>query len=166
MPIPSVVATFMMGALTTITGGGMGAQAPVAMRDMASSTPAPAVSHHAEDAATTSRRINVAMEDDTFSPNSFDVSVGDTVTFVFNNFGRKVHDAFIGDKAAQEQHEKEMRETPESHDHAHEGGVTVHPGETGHLRYVFDKPGTLEIGCHQPGHYEAGMIAVVNVNPV
>ena len=58
-----------------------------------------------------------------------------------------------------------MRETPQGHDHAHEGGVTVHPGESGSLHYVFDKAGTLEIGCHQPGHYKAGMNAVLNVKP-
>jgi uncharacterized cupredoxin-like copper-binding protein len=94
------------------------------------------------------------------------VKVGETVTFVFTNVGKAVHDAFIGDKAAQEQHEKEMREMKEGHDHAHAGGVTVHPGETGALRYFFDKPGDLEIGCHQPGHYKYGMKVVINVNPV
>ncbi len=149
MPIPSVLATLMIAALT-ITGAVGGS---------------PAAGHQADDSATTTRQINIAMQDNTFSPNTFDVRVGDTVTFVFTNFGKAVHDAFIGDKAAQEHHEKEMRETPHGHDHAHEGGVTVPPGKSGTLRYVFYKAGTLEIGCHQPGHYNGGMTAIVNVNP-
>jgi uncharacterized cupredoxin-like copper-binding protein len=59
-----------------------------------------------------------------------------------------------------------MREMKEGHDHAHEGGITVGPGQTGALRYQFDKPGKFEIGCHQPRHYEAGMIMLINVNVI
>ena len=170
MPILSFVATLITAALTASNaGGGIGVQAAVAKKDMSRAATALAVAGPpAEPAATTSRRINVAMEDHKFSPNVLDVRVGDTVTFVFTNFGRVVHDAFIGDKAAQQQHEKEMREAASDghgHDHAHEGGVTVPPGESGTLDYTFDRAGTLEIGCHQPGHYEAGMIAILNVKP-
>ena len=164
MPIPSIVATLITAALTvTSADGGIGAQTTATIRTVVRSIPEPAADHEVGDPVTTTRRINVAMEDNTFSPNVFDVRVGDTVTFVFTNFGRTIHDAFIGDKAAQEHHEKEMRENPGRHDHAHEGGVTVPPGESGSLSYSFDRSGTFEIGCHQPGHYEGGMIAVLNV---
>ena len=168
MLFPAIAAALMTAALTVPSADDTGAESSTAMRDVAVSTPAHAADPHPENAAA-ARRINVAMEDHKFSPNIFDVRVGDTVTFVFTNFGKAVHDAFIGDKAAQEQHEKEMRGTPEGHkdghDHAHEGGIAVPPGESGTLRYSFDKVGTLEIGCHQAGHYDAEMIAVVNVNP-
>ena len=169
MLFPAIAAALMTAALTVPSADDIGAQPSRAMRDVAVSTPAHAADPHPENAAAPARRINVAMEDHKFSPNVFDVRVGDTVTFVFTNFGKAAHDAFIGDKAAQEQHEKEMRKTPEGHkhghEHAHEGGIAVPPGESGTLRYSFDKVGTLEIGCHQPGHYEADMIAVVDVNP-
>ena len=167
MPIPSMVATLIIAAFTlTRTGGGLGAHVPVAMRGVAGSTPAPATLPVADETDAATRQVNVTMVENRFSPASFDLTVGETVTFVFTNRGTMVHDAFIGDKAAQEQHEKEMRAAPEGHhDHAHEGGVVVQPGESGTLQYVFDKPGTLEIGCHQPNHYEAGMIAVLNVKP-
>jgi uncharacterized cupredoxin-like copper-binding protein len=165
MPIPSIVATFMMAALTiTSADVSTGAQAPVGVKGMSRSSSASPAYHRPEGPATTNRQIHVAMQDNTFSPNTFDVRVGDTVTFVLSNFGKAVHDAFIGDKAAQQHHEKEMQETPHGHDHAHEGGVTGPPGKSGTLRYVFDKAGTLEIGCHQPGHYNGGMMAIVNVN--
>ena len=118
--------------------------------------PAPA---HGEE-----RRVDLEMQDIAFSPTALDVKLGETVTFVFTNKGRLVHDAFIGDKAAQDHHAQEMRESGGSHNHAHEGGVTVPPGQKGALRYRFDKLGTLEIGCHEPGHYEAGMKVILNVN--
>ena len=99
-----------------------------------------------------------------FSPATLDVKVGETINFVFTNNGNLQHDAFLGDKAAQEDHEKEMRAMTDPNDHGgHEGGVTVPAGQTGALRHTFDKPGTLEIGCHEPGHYPAGMKLTINV---
>lgn len=114
------------------------------------------------------RRIDVEMKDHAFTPDTVDVTLGETVTFVFTNTGLVIHDAFLGDKAAQDQHEKEMREADEAghgggHEHAHEGGVTVPPGQTAALRHRFDQSGTLEIGCHQEGHYEEGMKILLNV---
>jgi uncharacterized cupredoxin-like copper-binding protein len=41
--------------------------------------------------------------------------------------------------------------------------VTVKPGETGSFTYTFTTPGSLIIGCHEKGHYAAGMKIVVNV---
>jgi uncharacterized cupredoxin-like copper-binding protein len=112
------------------------------------------------------RRVDIEMRDVAFAPTALDVKLGETVTFVFKNTGTMVHDAFVGDRAAQDHHEKEMRSMTDPNDHhSHEGGVTVHPGETGALRYFFDKPGALEIGCHQLGHYALGMKVVINVSP-
>ena len=169
MLMPSIVATLITATLTASSAGsGLAVPAPLVINDMPSAATAAVAAPQTEQSPTTTRRINVAMEDHRFSPNVFDVRVGDTVTFVFTNFGRAVHDAFIGDKAAQAQHEKEMRQTENgghAHDHAHEGGVTVPPGESGTLEYTFARAGALEIGCHQPGHYEAGMTATLNVKP-
>jgi uncharacterized cupredoxin-like copper-binding protein len=39
----------------------------------------------------------------------------------------------------------------------------VAPGDTGELTYTFDEAGPLEVGCHEPGHYDAGMKIAVNV---
>ena len=163
----SFAAPFVSVTLTALIATAGALVLPVSMAPVeATPAPTPTAVHQASgDAASNTRRINVAMEDNAFSPNAFDVRVGDTVTFVFTNFGKAVHDAFVGDRAAQEHHEHEMRQSPGGHDHAHEGGVTVPPGESGTLTYTFDKPGTLELGCHQPGHYTAGMTAAINVKP-
>lgn len=166
MPMPSIAAILLTTALTlTGAGGGIDAQEPAAMADVLRTTLGPTAGDQAVRPAQATRQIDVKMSDHAFSPDKIDVTVGETVTFVFTNVGAQIHDAFVGDKAAQEQHEKEMREHTGGHDHAHAGGVTVNPGEKGTLQYSFDKPGSLEIGCHQEGHYQAGMIAILNVRP-
>ena len=44
-----------------------------------------------------------------------------------------------------------------------EPAVTVKPGQSGDLTYTFDTAGTYEIGCHQSGHYDAGMKIAITV---
>jgi uncharacterized cupredoxin-like copper-binding protein len=42
-------------------------------------------------------------------------------------------------------------------------GVEVPAGGSARLVYTFDQLGTLEYGCHVPGHYAAGMLGTVTV---
>lgn len=115
------------------------------------------------------RTVNVDMVDIGFEPDTIDVAAGETVRFVFRNTGAITHDAFIGDKSAQADHATEMRDG-DAHGAGHGDGhggadaVTVAPGDTGELTYTFYKAGTTEIGCHQPGHYAAGMRITVKVS--
>jgi uncharacterized cupredoxin-like copper-binding protein len=107
------------------------------------------------------RTIDVEMRDIAFTPTSVDVRVGETVRFNFKNTGQVTHDAFIGDAAAQDAHEKEMRE---GHDHGKDkNAVSVKPGKSASLTHTFDRPGQLLVGCHEPGHYTGGMRIAVNV---
>jgi uncharacterized cupredoxin-like copper-binding protein len=43
--------------------------------------------------------------------------------------------------------------------HAHDdpNAISLAPGETKELTWRFVEAGTVEYGCHEPGHYEAGM---------
>lgn len=101
------------------------------------------------------------MVDIAFAPKAIDVKRGDTVKFVFTNNGQIVHDAVVGDAAEQTHHEKAMRaDAAGMHG---EGAVTVKPGKSGEITHTFDKAGTFEIGCHQAGHYGAGMKITANV---
>jgi uncharacterized cupredoxin-like copper-binding protein len=118
----------------------------------------------ADDDRQASRTVDVTMRDIHYEPTSVEVKAGETVKFVFHNEGDIVHDAFIGDEAAQAAHEKEMRESKGGGHHGKEDdAVTVDPGKTASLTYTFDKPATLVIGCHQAGHYAAGMKIAVTV---
>ncbi len=42
--------------------------------------------------------------------------------------------------------------------------VEVPAGGSARLVYTFDQPGTLDYGCHVPGHYAAGMRGTITVN--
>jgi uncharacterized cupredoxin-like copper-binding protein len=114
------------------------------------------------------RTIEVEMVDIAFEPESIEVSAGETVRFVFTNNGEIAHDAYIGDTDAQDDHETEMRDAEDGeHGGGHGGGddeaLTVDPGETGELTHTFEESGSIEIGCHQPGHYDAGMKVTIEV---
>ena len=112
------------------------------------------------------RTVEVDMLDIAFRPGDLEVQRGETVRFVFTNRGKVTHDAFIGDKAAQDGHEREMRNGEGGGHDAHgddDDAITVHSGDRGELTYTFDDPGTVEIGCHQPGHYSAGMKVLIGV---
>lgn len=110
------------------------------------------------------RTVDIEMVDIAFKPETFTAKRGETVTFRFTNSGKAPHDAFIGDTDAQNDHEEEMREGSGAHHGSEtEDAVTVEPGEMGTLTYTFDESGEIEIGCHQPGHYEAGMKIDVEV---
>jgi len=107
-------------------------------------------------AQTAGRSIAVDMREFSFSPAQLSVKRGETVTFRFRNVGAQLHEAVIGDEGAQAAEEQAM---------AHGGGmghmganaVEVKPGATAELTYTFDRVGEVLIGCHEPGHYPAGM---------
>lgn len=113
------------------------------------------------------RTVGITMRDIAFDPAELTVRTGEEVRFVFENEGKLVHDAFIGDEAAQGEHEKEMREADAAggggghgHDAGAGSGITVDPGKRGELTHRFDRAGEVFIGCHEPGHYPAMRITV------
>lgn len=115
---------------------------------------------------TPDRTVEVVMRDIVFEPAVVEVQAGETVRFVFRNEGELTHDAFVGDATAQAEHEQHMDDAGGGHgDHGTDAAVTVEPGRTAELVHTFGQAGTLEIGCHQPGHYDAGMKLAVEVMP-
>ncbi len=113
-------------------------------------------------AASDARTVEVEMRDIAFAPTAVDVRAGEKVRFLFKNTGQVTHDAFIGDPAAQDEHEKATRGDHDGHRKG-SNAVTVKPGKTASLTYTFSSPGPVLIGCHQPGHYTGGMKADVNI---
>ena len=49
------------------------------------------------------------------------------------------------------------------HDEAHMAHVA--PGKSGTIGWRFNKPGTLYFACLIPGHFEAGMVGKIIVEP-
>ena len=93
------------------------------------------------------------------------VPVGVPVTFVVTNEGAVPHEFFLGDEDAQTAHAQEMLEMAGDPMHDEPSGISLQPGETKELTYTFDEPGRYLAGCHVPGHYPAGMRAVITVTP-
>lgn len=113
------------------------------------------------------RTVSVRMFDDMrYEPERFDVDAGDTVRFEVTNSGEVRHEFFVGTTDEHREHADEMREREHAEEaHANPAAVSVEPSETGTLEYTFDEAGELLVGCHEPGHYEAGMVAPITVHP-
>ncbi|MCA1844595.1 MAG: cupredoxin domain-containing protein [Actinobacteria bacterium] len=110
------------------------------------------------------RTIDVTMKDIAYEPTALTVKSGETVKFVFHNEGKIRHDAFLGDEMAQEEHEKEMRGEGGG-GMSHDGdAIKVDPGKTGSLTHTFKAGEVLLIGCHEAGHYTAGMKVALTVS--
>jgi uncharacterized cupredoxin-like copper-binding protein len=141
-------------------GSGMG-------HDMMGATATPGTVPSPSQAATTSVtavRIAVTLTDDfRIDPCSMTVSAGVPVTFVVTNGGAIAHEFFLGDEAAQAAHAEEMLSMGGASMHDEPDGIAVAAGETKELTYTFASPGQYLAGCHVPGHYAAGMKAVIDV---
>jgi uncharacterized cupredoxin-like copper-binding protein len=114
--------------------------------------------------------IEITMRDNVFDPKNITVKEGEDVTFLFVNRGSLEHEAFIGSKSEQNAHEREMQSDDEGEEDGHgaHGGsdaaaVAVKPGRSATLEHRFTEAGTTYIGCHVPGHYDAGMRVKVKV---
>jgi uncharacterized cupredoxin-like copper-binding protein len=128
-------------------------------------------SSHDHDSAPKGRIVEVSMTEMAFTPSSVAVTKGERITFRFVNNGNVVHEAVLGDEAYQREHEQLMKAPgstgkDDGHgDHHHDSSntVTVGPGATMELTWTAGESGTLLIGCHQPGHYGAGMKAEIRI---
>ena len=119
------------------------------------------------DAAEADRVIEIDANDNlTFDASETTVSAGETITFRITNTGNIAHDFTLGDQETQDEHEAEMTEMMENGEtmsHDDPNAVVLAAGETKELTWHFSEAGTVLIGCHQPGHYAAGMTGAVTI---
>jgi uncharacterized cupredoxin-like copper-binding protein len=104
----------------------------------------------------------VASDELTFDPATIEVEAREVVTFIVRNEGKTDHEFVLGDEAYQEMHDKDMTEGGH-HMAGMENAVTVGPGETAKLTWRFSERGEVLYGCHEPGHYDGGMVGTVEV---
>lgn len=99
------------------------------------------------------RTVKITTDDKlSFAPNVITVAEGETVTFAISNTGTAAHEFMLGptvDAMA------DAEGTPEVAD--------IVAGETKTLTFTFDGPGPYAFACHEPGHFEAGMLGYVVV---
>ena len=143
---PGVIPAFALLAVACSTGG---------------STP-PSLTGTSQPAIAT--RIDVQLTDALkIEPAVMAVPVGVPVTFVVTNTGLLEHEFYLGDEAAQAEHDREMAASGMAHDEPE--GIGVDPGETKELVFTFAQAGGSIAGCHVVGHYGAGMKATITVTP-
>tara|TARA_B100001121_G_C18549314_1_gene554619 strand:- start:258 stop:761 length:504 start_codon:yes stop_codon:yes gene_type:complete len=133
-----------------------------------------------------SRVIKVIMYDNYYEPNSFKVNAGETIKFEVENAGMLVHEFNIANKMMHIKHQPEMQKMTEngillafsidkekmkkmakmdkSMAHSHNNSVLLEPKQKGEIIWKFDDAVNIEIACNVPGHYQAGMIAKVDIN--
>lgn len=113
------------------------------------------------DPSQSTRTISVSAIDTAFEPASISVARGEVVTFVVTNNGRATHEFILGEAAMQEQHARMMGHGGSPHDSANM--IELAPGETKEITWRFDEADTFLYACHEPGHYDAGMVGEINV---
>ncbi len=131
------------------------------------------------------RIIKVVMYDNYYEPSSFQIKKGETVKFEVENAGMLVHEFNIANKTMHMKHQPEMIKMAEngillafsidkekmkkmakmdnSMSHSHSNSVLLEPKQKGVIIWKFDNAVNIEVACNVPGHYQAGMIAEVNI---
>lgn len=109
------------------------------------------------------RTVKIMMLDElAYDPEKLQVAKGEVVTFEITNRGETRHEFVLGDKDFQAMHEGDMKAD-------HQGGqmssgLSLAAGEKGSLTWRFTRSGEVLYGCHEPGHYEGGMMGSIAVN--
>lgn len=123
------------------------------------------------------RVITVILKDNRFHPARIQVKDGQTVRFHVVNKDPVVHEFSFATPAEQNEHRMEMtmmanagmvtadrivsttmrmpNGTMMKHDDPN--ALLLAPGKTGDIAWNFTKPGTLQLACNMPGHFESGM---------
>lgn len=116
------------------------------------------------DPADADRTIEITSSDDlTFTPSEITVTQGEIITFRVINEGEIPHDFTLGDQATQDEHEEAMAEMEGMSMPDEPNAIQVAAGETREITWQFTEAGVVLIGCHQVGHYDAGMRGEITV---
>ena len=164
-----VSVAIVVAACSSTAGSPMGTRGP------STAQPSPSLVPAASPAATDPVSVSEAptMDDRTgevavtmtdamrCEPAELTVKAGVPITFVVRNAGVIVHEFFVGSVAEQVDHATEM--ATGGMGHGHDNALSLAPGVTGSLTMTFATAGSLLVGCHEPGHYEAGMAGTLTV---
>lgn len=111
------------------------------------------------------RTIELHMSDGMrFTPNTIQVQLGETVRLVAVNAGQVLHEIVIGTPEELQAHAALMKKHPNmQHDEPYMAHVNA--GQRGEVVWTFNRPGTFSFACLIPGHFEAGMVGQITVQP-
>jgi uncharacterized cupredoxin-like copper-binding protein len=111
------------------------------------------------------RTVKIDMSDKLrFTPASLTVKRGETVKFVVKNSGKLMHEMVLGTIQELKDHAAVMQKHPTmEHDEPYMAHVA--PGKTETMAWQFTRAGDFHFGCLVPGHFEAGMVGKIVVQP-
>jgi len=119
------------------------------------------------DASEATRVIEITTNDNfSFDPDALTVKAGEVITFRVTNHGQIPHDFTLGDAATQDEHEEEMQNMAGSDGMGmgDPNAFALEPGETKEMTWRMTDAGEILMGCHQPGHYAAGMRGTIAIS--
>lgn len=119
----------------------------------------------AAESHTAQRTITIEMDDNMrFTPDVIDVREGETVRLAIRNRGKLLHELVIGTPQALDEHAALMMKFPNmQHDEPHMAHVNA--GRRGEIVWTFNRPGEFKFACLIAGHYQAGMVGTLRVQP-
>jgi uncharacterized cupredoxin-like copper-binding protein len=103
--------------------------------------------------------VVVDIEHSRFLPSYLRVEAGTEVRFVVSNGDPINHELIVGPPDVHARH----RNGTEAYHPPKPGELSLGPDEQGVTTYVFNEPGTVELACHLPGHYDFGMRGEIEV---
>ncbi len=109
--------------------------------------------------AASTTTVNVTLKEFSVDMSQGVVPAGTPVTFQVTNEGKIQHE-FVVEKAGAVDQALEDENGGEKMDAEIE---PFNPGQTKTLQWTFLEPGTYQVACHVPGHFEAGMKATFTV---
>jgi uncharacterized cupredoxin-like copper-binding protein len=149
--------------LATACGGGSNDAGHASDDEHGSGSTQGSVMGEPAEASEADRTIKVVMLDElAYDPEQLEASEGDVITFEVVNEGSARHEFVLGGPDYQETHEGDMADG--GHDEEIDNGVSVEPGDTASFTWRFTETGEVLYGCHEPGHFDGGMVGTVEVS--
>ncbi len=112
-----------------------------------------------------SRTIEVAMTDTMrFSPALINVKQAETIRFIVKNTGQVKHEMVLGTMKELKAHAEAMKKHPDM-EHDDPNQAVADSGKSAQMIWRFTNVGEFDFACLQPGHFEAGMVGKVRVDP-
>jgi uncharacterized cupredoxin-like copper-binding protein len=96
-----------------------------------------------------------------YTPSAMDFKQGEAIRFLVRNSGELDHEFILDTPGRNAMHKEIMATRIEVHNTPN--SISLAPGKSGEIIWIFNNSGIFEVACLIPGHYESGMYAKVSV---
>ena len=125
----------------------------IAVEEMAPVAPMGAES--GDDAVSGSQTLDVTLADFSVAIDPTTVKAGQPITFAVTNSGAVTHEMVL-EKAGDD-------DVPLAANGVESELEDIAPGATAEMTWTITEPGTYQLACHVPGHFEQGMVTTFEV---